>query len=151
MLGLTLRKNNRGVDLYDPFRMIDEFERSFFGHPFGSFFDTPVLNEFRTDVTDKGDHYLLECDLPGFEKKDIHLEVSDGVLTISAERRSSLEEGEKDKALRIERSYGSYSRRFGINGIEVDKIKAKYENGVLRLTLPKEQELLPEKKELTIE
>ena len=138
MFGLMTRNNNRGLRTYAPFREMEAFERAFFSDPFSSFFNRSELAQFRTDVTDKGDHYLLEADLPGFEKKDINLDIQDDTLTIHAERHSKVEEKDKkDKIVRMERSYGSYSRSFDITGINADKIKAKYDNGVLRLTLPK--------------
>lgn len=137
---------------YNPFREMEELERSFFSNPFGSFFGMQDLAEFKTDVTDEGDHYLLEADLPGFEKKDIHLDLSGDTLTIHAERHSKMEEkDQKDKVIRMERSYGSYSRQFDVSGINTEQIKAKYENGVLQLTLPKRENVLPEPKTLEIE
>ena len=138
MFGLTTRNNNNGLRTYDPFREMEAFERAFFSDPFAGFFNTTELAQFRTDVTDEGDHFLLEADLPGFEKKDINLDIQGDTLTIHAERHSKVEEKDKkDKVVRMERSYGSYSRSFDITGIDPDKIKAKYDNGVLRLTLPK--------------
>ena len=80
------RKNN---SVYNPFREMDEFERNFFN---GGFFGNNALAEFRTDITDTGDAYLLEADLPGFAKEDIHLDVNGDVLTVRAERRSSHED-----------------------------------------------------------
>ncbi len=152
MFELTRRNNNNYVSTYNPFRELEELERSFFGNPFGSFFGTQDLAEFKTDVTDEGDHYLLEADLPGFEKKDIQLDIAGDTLTVHAERHSKYEEKDKkDKVVRIERSYGSYSRSFDITGIDADQIKAKYDNGVLKLTLPKKQITVPEGKRLEIE
>lgn len=152
MFELTRRNNNHHVNTYNPFREMEEFEKAFFGNPFGSFFGSNDLAEFKTDVIDEGDHYVLEADLPGFDKKDIHLDISGDVLTVNAERHSRFEEkGENDKAIRIERSYGSYSRQFDLSGVDADKIKAKYDNGVLKLTLPKKEAKLPEKKQLEIE
>ncbi len=150
MFELT-RRNNHGVSAYNPFREMEEFERNFFANPFGSFFGRNDLAEFKTDVTDEGDHYLLEADLPGFEKKDIQLEVNGDTLTVEAERHSKYEEKDHDKVVRIERSYGSYSRQFDISGVDAEKISAKYENGVLRLTLPKKEKKLPEGRKLEIE
>lgn len=148
MFELT-RRNNNHVNTYNPFREMEEFERNFFANPF---FGTSDLAEFKTDVTDEGDHYMLEADLPGFEKKDIKLDINGDTLTVSAERHSKVEEKDKkDKVILMERSYGSYSRQFDVSGIDTDNIKAKYENGVLKLTLPKKQEELPEGKHLEIE
>jgi len=150
MFGLTRR--NQDIRTYNPFREMEEFERAFFGAPLRSFFDTPAFAQFRTDVTDEGDHYLLEADLPGFEKKDITLDIRDDTLTVRAQRRSKVEEKDKqDKVIRMERSYGAYTRSFDISGVDADKIKAKYVDGVLRLTLPKMEQRLPEGRRLEIE
>ena len=152
MFELTNRNNNHHISTYNPFREVEDFERSFFNTPFSSFFGTQDLAEFKTDVSDEGDHYLLEADLPGFEKKDIQLEISGDTLTVRAQRHSKLEEKDKkDKLIRIERSYGSYSRQFDISGVEAEQIKARYDNGVLKLTLPKKQAELPEARHLEIE
>lgn len=142
------RKNH---PVYNPFREMDEFERRFFGSPF-DFFGNDMLDEFKTDIKDEGDHYELEADLPGFDKKDIHLDINGDVLTVRAERHSEHEEKNKQgKYVRCERSYGSYSRDFDLSGVNADGIKAKYNNGVLTLKLPKKTEALPESKHLEIE
>ncbi len=152
MFDLTRRNNHHQVNAYNPFREMEDFERNFFENPWGSFFGMQDLAEFKTDVTDEGDHYLLEADLPGFDKKDIHLDISGDTLTVHAERRSKVEEKDKkDKIIRMERSYGSYSRQFDVSGIDTEKIKAKYENGVLKLTMPKKEADLPASKRLMIE
>lgn len=152
MFELTRRNNNHHVNNYNPFREMEEFERNFFANPFGTFFGMQDLAEFKTDVTDEGDHYLLEADLPGFDKKDINLDISGDTLTVHAQRHSKVEEKDKkDKVIRMERSYGSYSRQFDVSGIDTDNIKAKYDNGVLKLTLPKKENILPESKRLQIE
>ena len=145
------RRHNSEI-AFNPFREMEEFERKFFDEPFGSFFRSGDIAEFKTDITDEGDHYVLEADLPGFDKKDIHLDLSDNTLTINAERHSEHEEKDKkQKYVRVERSYGKYSRQFDVSSVDTEGIKAKYENGVLRLTLPKKQEALPEAKHLEIE
>ena len=73
-------------------------------------------------------------------------------LTIHAERHSEAEQKEhKDKYLRVERSYGAYSRAFDVSLIDTANIKAKYEDGVLKLTLPKKQKTEPDKRTLEIE
>ena len=150
MFGLTRR--NQDMTTFNPWHDMEEFEKAFFSNPFGSFFNAPALNQFRTDVTDEGDHYLLETDLPGFEKKDITLDIHDDMLTIRAERKSKVEEkDQKDKVIRMERSYGSYQRSFDISGVDADQIKAKYTDGVLCLTLPKLERSLPQGRRLEIE
>ncbi len=145
------RRHGNGMT-YNPFSEMEDFERRFFGEPFGSFFRSGDIAEFKTDITDEGDSYVLKADLPGFEKNDIHIDLSDNTLTISAERHSEHEEKDKkEKYVRVERSYGKYSRQFDISAVDADGIKAKYENGVLKLTMPKKQKSLPETKHLDID
>ena len=148
MFGMNGR--NHQMSLYNPFREMENLERDFFGDPFGTFFNAPDLAEFKTDITDEGDHYLLQSDLPGFDKKDINLQLNGDTLTIQAERQSSTEENDK-KVIRMERSYGTYTRQFNVSEIDTDNIKATYDNGVLSLTLPKKSKALPESKTLEIE
>ena len=71
------RRNNHAMTTYDPFREMDNFERHFFEDPFGVFFSNDSQSAFKTDITDEGDAYRLEADLPGFDKKDIHERRSD--------------------------------------------------------------------------
>ena len=152
MFEMTRRNNNHMVNSYNPFRAMEELEKNFFGSPFGSFFTNPDIAEFKTDISDEGDHYLLEADLPGFDKKDIKLDISGDVLTLSAERHSKVEDKDsKGKMVRVERSYGSYERQFDVSGVDTEHIKAKYDNGVLELTMPKKTVALPESRHLEIE
>ena len=140
---------NRG---FNPFREMEQLERSFFGDPMGGFFGSRDLAEFKTDVLDEGDHYELEADLPGFKKEDIKLELQGDNLVISAERHSNAEEKNKDgKVIRMERSSGSYQRSFNVEQIDKSGIRAAYDSGVLKLTLPKLQQQIPESRILEIE
>lgn len=149
MFELSRRNNGYLDNRYDPFREMEKLERSFFGDPF---FGSRDLAQFQTDITDEGDHYLLEADLPGFDKQDIHLDVTGDTLTIQAERHSKAEEKDnKDRIVRVERSYGAYSRRFDLSQVDAQNIRAKYENGVLSLTLPKKEGVQPASRQLEIE
>lgn len=134
---------SHGVDLYHPFRDLEELERSMFG--------TSGVNAFRTDIRDTGDAYVLEADLPGMKKEDIHIDIDGDRLSISAERSASKEEkDEKVGYIRCERSYGSFSRSFDISGIRGEDISAAYEDGVLKLTLPKQTKTVPASRRLEI-
>ena len=137
---------NQQMRVYDPFREME----SFFSNPFGDFFSNQNLSAFKTDITDEGDYYLLASDLPGFEKKDITLQLNGDTLTIQAKRQSKVEQND-EKVVRMERSYGVYSRQFNVSEIDTDNIKASYENGVLSLRLPKKNTVLPQSKVLEIE
>ncbi len=152
-LEVLIMQNKRGneLGLYNPFRGIDEFEKRFFGDPYG-FFGNNVLGEFRTDIKDEGDAFVLEADLPGFKKEDINVDINNDVMTVRAERHSEREEKDKKgKYIRCERSYGAYSRQFDLSGINSERIAAKYENGVLTLNLPKKVPSVPESRRLSIE
>lgn len=130
---------NRAV--FDPFRDFDTLERSFFGDR--------ENRVFRTDVTDTGDSYTLESELPGMKKEDIDIEIENDCLTVTAQRRYDEEEKKKNFVKR-ERFYGSYSRSFDVSGIDTDRMEAEYKDGVLILTLPKKAETVPAKSRLEI-
>ncbi len=146
-------RGNRGMRPYDPFREMEEMERAFFGgRPFGGTGAFNDLAEFKTDIQDLGDAYLLEADLPGFRKEDIHIDLDGETMTIVAERHSEHEEKDKeDRYLRCERSYGSYRRSFDISGIEESGMKAEYSDGVLKLTMPKKQQTVSSARRIEIQ
>ena len=111
-------------------------------------------NLMKTDVKEKDGNYEVAIDLPGFKKDEIQLELNDGYLTISAEKGLDKdEEDEKKHYLRRERYAGSMSRSFYIGeGITEEDIHAKYEYGILKLSIPKEQpKAVPEKHFISIE
>lgn len=129
---------------YDLFNAFHDFEKDFFGS--GTSF-----NSCRTDVKDEGDKYVLEAELPGFDKQDISLDIDGGFLTLTAERRSEKEDKDSGgRYIRRERSYGSYRRSFDISNVNADRIDAEYKNGVLTVALPKKQIAPPETKRLEI-
>ena len=114
-------------DYLNPFS--DDFFRAFFG-------DDRMSGSFRVDVKDEGDHYLLEADLPGANKDDVHIDVENGVMTISAETRETREENHDNYVYR-ERRFGTVQRSFNLEGVNEDGITAEYKDGVLKLNLPK--------------
>lgn len=134
---------NRGVDLYHPFRDLEELERSLFA--------SNGVSAFRTDIREIEDAYLLEADLPGMKKEDIHIDIDGDRLSISAERSAVKEEKDENGGyVRCERSYGSFSRSFDISGIRGEDISAAYADGVLTLTLPKQAKTVPASRRLEI-
>lgn len=136
------RHNNASV--YNPFQMFDDLEKHFFG--------SNDIAEFKTDIRDEGDHYLMEADLPGFQKEDIHIDLSDNTLTIHAERHSTMRSRTRRATTSAaERSYGSYARSFGMDGINTDAISASYTDGVLKLTLPKAAPVTGQSRRLEIQ
>ena len=132
----------RHMTNFDPFRELDKMERSFFGN--GS-----VVSAFRTDVSDTGDAFKLEAELPGFSKDDIKIDIENDCLTISAERKFD-DEDKKKNFVKRERFYGSYSRSFDVTGIDTDAIEASYNDGVLTLTMPKKKAEVPASRRLEI-
>ena len=132
----------RRAAAFDPFREMDNLGRSLIN-------STCAVSGFRTDVSDTGTSFVLECELPGFKKEDINISIEKELLTISAERK--LEDEEKKAGfVRRERFYGSFSRSFDVTGINTDSIEAKYEDGILTLTLPKQAEEVPENRRIEI-
>lgn len=125
--------------------MMDPF--NFFSDFFGTN-NAPM--ELRTDITDKGDSFVLEADLPGFKKDDIKIDLENDRLTIKAERHSEHEDN-KNGCIRRERRFGSFERSFDVSGIDTAGIKANYIDGVLTLTLPKRPELVPDNRSIVIE
>jgi len=143
------RRSSR-LNAYDPFRELDNLERAFFDDRSGR--SLANLGEFRTDIQDKGESYLLEADLPGFNKEDIHIDLDGDTMTIRAERHSEHEEKDKQgNYLRCERSYGSYQRSFDISGIDESGMKAEYTDGVLKLTMPKKSQTVSGARRLEIQ
>ena len=144
-------RNNR-VSTYNPFREMENFERAFFGDNFFGDRSLNALAEFKTDIQDKGDSYLLEADLPGFKKEDIHIDLDGDTMTIKAERHSEHEEKDNQgNYLRCERGYGSYHRSIDISGIEESGLKAEYTDGVLKLTMPKKQQTVSSARRIEIQ
>ena len=132
----------RSAANFDPFRMFDEMDRHFSS-------GVPAVSAFRTDVVDTGDAFKLECELPGFKKEDIKLDVENDCLTISAERKAEVKD-EKENYVKRERIYGSFTRCFDVSGINVDGIEASYTDGMLNVTLPKKAAEVPASRRLEI-
>ncbi len=139
MFGLTPFEKS-SYDLFDAFH---NFENDFFGGT--------SLQSFKTDIKDMGDKFVMEAELPGFEKEDINLNLSDNKLVLTAEHKSETNDSDENgKYVRRERSYGSYQRTFDITGINADQIEAEYKNGILILSLPKLKKTQPESRRLEI-
>lgn len=95
---------------------------------------------FRTDIRESEQAYLIEAELPGFSKDDIDIDYSNPYLTIKAVRKEdSSRENEEQQVVRRERRYGEYVRRFYVQDINGDEIRASLKDGLLRLEVPKRQ------------
>ena len=137
-----------GRNPFNLFNVFNELDRDFFS-------DSMQVNSCRTDIRDKGEKYVMESELPGFEKEDISIDIKDSYLVISAERRNNNEKNDSEKNgsekyIRRERSYSSYKRSFDISDVDTDRINAEYKNGVLTIDLPKKKHEEPVTKRLEI-
>jgi HSP20 family protein len=109
-----------------------------------------LMESAKSDVSETDSEYEISVELPGIDEKDIELGVSDGVLTLKAEKKAEREEKKKDYHL-TERSYGSVRRSFRIpDGVETDKIKAAFSKGVLEVTLPKTREAKAKQRKIPV-
>ena len=110
-------------------------------------------NLMKTDIHEKDGGYELAIDLPGFKKDEISLDIKDGYLSISAQKGLDKdEEDKKGRIIRQERYAGVCSRSFYVGDVKPEDVKAKYESGVLTITLPKDEpKKLENKSRITIE
>jgi HSP20 family protein len=119
----------------------------------GLFDEWPGWNEnddFRVDLAEKDDRYVLSAELPGVKKEDIKVAVENNVLTITAEKRDESETKEKG-VYRCERVYGKLSRSFNLGeAVNVEKIEGEYKDGVLTLNLLKKEEVKPRQIEVKL-
>ena len=105
------------------------------------------------DIAEDDQEFLITADLPDVKKEDVKVTCEDGLLTISGERKHESEEKDKKKKYhRIERSYGSYTRSFRVPS-EVDQkaVKARFDNGVLKVHLPKVEECKPSSQTIPVD
>ena len=130
-----------GENLFDDW-MDFPFDDDFFGRK-NPLYGKHAKNMMKTDVRETDDSYEVDMDLPGFKKDEVKVQLADGYLTIEAAK--GLDKDEKDKKsgkyIRRERYAGSMSRSFYVGeGVTQEDIHAKYEHGVLKLSIPKKEE-----------
>jgi HSP20 family protein len=115
-------------------RMMDEM----WGEP-----GVPAMGRCALDVTESEKEYAISAELPGVKKDDLTVECKDGVLTIRGEKKSQREE-KKDRARLLERTYGAFSRSLRLpEDADIDQIRATFQDGVLRLEMPKRADAKP--------
>ena len=144
-----------GENLFDDFDswFSDPVEKRFFGKK-NPLYGKHAKNLMKTDVRETKDGYEVDVDLPGFKKDNISAQLQDGYLTISASKGLDKDEQEKDGTyIRKERYSGSMSRSFYVGeGVTQDDVHAKFEDGILRLSLPKKDvKSLPKENFIAIE
>lgn len=145
-------------------RVFEDFDRNFWRVPFGrslfsrSAFDVEPYfrHEMNTglspavDIVEREKEYEIEAEIPGMDERNLEVTLANGTLTIRGEKSDDKEEKKKNYYL-SERHYGSFRRAFRVpEGVDADKIEAKFEKGVLKLTLPKSEEALKKTKKIAI-
>lgn len=94
--------------------------------------------DMKCDIYEKGGNVHIELDVPGFDKKDIKIDVEDGILTVEATKDEEKEDENKNY-YKKERIYGSFKRQFNVGNISEEDINAKFNNGVLEISFPQEE------------
>ena len=139
---MMIPRRNSEMDLFnDLFRGDDFFSRR----------ESSIM---KTDIKEKKDKFVIEMDLPGYEKENISIELNDGYMTISAKMEKNEDSNESEKYVRKERFFGECSRRFYIGDeIKEEEIHAEFKNGILKVIVPKkdEKEQIPTTKHIAIE
>ena len=103
----------------------------------------------RIDISETDGEYKIEAELPGINQKEIDVKIDNNILTIKGKKEDVKEEKEKNYHLR-ERYYGAFQRSISLpNNIEPEKIKARFENGVLNISVPKSDKRTPKKIEIS--
>ncbi|HOI47444.1 MAG TPA: Hsp20/alpha crystallin family protein [Bacilli bacterium] len=125
---------------------------------FDEFFDDFLNNNnfqtasrvMKSDIYEEGDSYHLDIELPGFTKEDLKIDFDNGYLTVTAEKKDQRDE-ENKKYIRKERFYGLYKRSYYIGDVSEDSIRAKFDNGVLKVSIKKIELEAPKQKIISIE
>jgi HSP20 family protein len=138
---------------WDPNREVDSLQ-SEVNRLFDTFFGgRPANGGMRRwvppmDLVETEDHLVLKADLPGLERDDVNLEVKDGVLTVSGERKAEQEE-RTDGFYRVERAFGGFSRSMSLpENVDAERISASFDKGVLEVRIPKPEERKPHRVEI---
>jgi len=93
----------------------------------------------KVDIKENEKEFIVEAELPGITKEEVNIEIDEERLTISVQKNEQTDE-EKDNYIRKERSFSTMTRSFAISNVETDNVNAKFENGILLITLPKKQQ-----------
>jgi len=138
MAGLVpFNKKNKEISTNTGFEDFYNVLDDFFSNDW-PFRRTLTHDTFKVDVEDNGNEYLIEAEVPGIDKKDINVELNDGKLMISITRDEN-SESKKKNFIHRERRYSSMSRSIYLEDAKPDAIKAKLENGLLKVVVPKEE------------
>ena len=130
-----------GENLFDDF-FNDDFDRRFWNemrHTGRELYGKHGKNLMKTDSRESDCSYELDVDLPGFAKDEVAVDLKDGYLTISAQKKAEKPEEKKEgKYIRQERYFGSCARSFYVGDLKPEDVKCKFDSGVLQISVPKE-------------
>jgi HSP20 family protein len=154
-----LRRFAMALIRWEPVREINSIQQEM-NRLFNTFFDAPAAGttgDSRTrrwipamDLVERDDHYVLSVDLPGLSEADVNVELQDNVLTISGERKQE-QERKADGYYRLERAFGSFSRSLTLpEGVDADAVTAKFDDGVLEVSVPKPVERKPRRVAISV-
>lgn len=113
--------------------------RRYFLDDFFDDMEVKTTSNMKCDIYEKEGNYFIEMDVPGFKKEDIDVDIDKGYLTISAKHEESFDDEGKNY-IRKERTYGSFSRQFYVGNVDEETVKAEFNNGTLKVVVPKEEE-----------
>ena len=131
-----------------PFATTRPYKPNKMWDPFQEFFGT-VIHSAATDIRESDEAFTIETELPGYDKSELSVNMKEGVLTVRAAHQD--ESGSDEGYIRRERSTRTVERRFEVSGVDAAAITAQYVNGVLKLTLPKLPEVIPEQHQIQIQ
>ena len=146
---MTLVKWTPKRNMFNIFDEVEQMIHQAFGHSLENGSSrlsySPLMN-----VSETESDYLVMMDLPGVEKKDVDVNLKNGILTVSGERKTS-EKSDENNRIWHEATYGTFSRSFELTSdIVEDKIKANFKDGVLNITIPKAEEIKPAVKTIAV-
>jgi HSP20 family protein len=139
---------------YETPTSLSDIVESIFTNDFFSRWDRqlPETNYPDVDIIEEKDAFRIRADMPGMEKNDIKVEVANGVLSISGEKKAEKMEKDKNHYYHFERSYGAFNRTFKLpENVMSEQVDAKYANGVLELSLKKSEMSKPKAIEVRVE
>ena len=114
--------------------------------------DISLASYPRVDIVEEKDNYKITADMPGLDKRDISVEIKNGVLSISGEKKEEKSERDKNNYCYFERRFGSFRREFALpDHVDSEHVDAKYSNGVLELSLKKTEKAKPKLIEVKVE
>jgi HSP20 family protein len=148
----------RPTGWFSPFERMEELFEDFHRRPFGrpwwpslpSLFEKVELSP-SVDIYEEKDNIIVKAEIPGMEKKDIEVSLTDNSITISGDKKKEKKVEKKDY-YHYESSFGSFSRSFSLpSEVQTDKAKASFKGGVLKVTIPKTEEAKKKKKKVEVE